>query len=328
MILLTHAPGDFALYYGEEALAGLAALTDVRRNETGAPLAGEAFRAAATGCTIVVGDSEAIADAYLFDTGGFVAYVHCHVDVRRINVEAASRNGILVTRTSAGFGAAVAELILGLMIDLARDITASAVAWRAGNPPKTYLGRQLSGSTLGIIGYGHIGRHLARIAAAIGMRILAYDPYVVIEPGAGVEPVTLESLLGQSDFVVPLAVATSETTNLIDGPAIARMKPTAFLVNASRGDLVDEAALAKALEARGIAGAALDVGRAPRQKPPDHLARRSDVIATPHIGGVTPPALRHQAMETLRQVEILLSGQIPPGGINPESATRLQRLRR
>jgi D-3-phosphoglycerate dehydrogenase len=135
-------------------------------------------------------------------------------------------------------------------------------------------------------------------------------------------------LLGQSDFVVPLAVATSETTNLIDGHAIARMKPTAFLVNASRGDLVDEAALAKALEARTIAGAALDVGRAPRQKPPDHLARRSDVIATPHIGGVTPPALRHQAMETVRQVEILLSGQIPRGGINLESATRLQRLRR
>src|SRR5262249_53180713 len=144
MILLTHAPNDFALYYGEEALAGLEALTEVRRNETGAPLGGEAFRAAATGCAIVVGDGEAMADAGLFDTGGFVAYVHCHVEVRRIDVDAASRNGILVTQTSAGFGAAVAELILGLMIDLARNITASALSWRAGNPPKTCRGRQLS----------------------------------------------------------------------------------------------------------------------------------------------------------------------------------------
>jgi D-3-phosphoglycerate dehydrogenase len=106
------------------------------------------------------------------------------------------------------------------------------------------------------------------------------------------------------------------------------MKPTAFLVNASRGDLVDEAALAKALEARAIAGAALDVGCAPGQMPPDQLARRSDVIATPHIGGVTPAALRHQAMETVRQVEMLLSAQIPPGSINPQYATRLERLGR
>src|SRR4029079_9680447 len=92
--------------------------------------------------------------------------------------------------------------------------------------------------------------------------------------------------------------------------------------------LLDEAALARALDAGAIAGAALDVGRTPGQLPPDSLARRNDVIATPHVGGVTPEALRHQAMETVRQVEILLRGEIPPGAVNPRSATRLQCFRR
>jgi len=134
-------------------------------------------------------------------------------------------------------------------------------------------------------------------------------------------------LLREADFVVPLAPATDETENLIDADAFALMKPTAWLVNASRGNLVDEAAPIQALDARRIAGAALDVGRAPDQKPSLDLARRPDVIASPHVAGLTPEALDHQALETVRQVAIILRGEAPPGAVNAEKAWRLARFR-
>jgi D-3-phosphoglycerate dehydrogenase len=134
--------------------------------------------------------------------------------------------------------------------------------------------------------------------------------------------------LAESDFVVPLAVASEETENLIGAAALARMKPTTWLINASRGNLVDEAALAEALDARGIAGAVLDVGRAPDQMPSPHLARRADVIATPHIAGLTPEAIEHQAVETAHQAAALIRGEIPPGAVNADKATKLARIKR
>jgi D-3-phosphoglycerate dehydrogenase len=122
--------------------------------------------------------------------------------------------------------------------------------------------------------------------------------------------------------VVCLAIANEETENLMDGAAFARMKPDAFFVNMSRGNLVDEAALAKALTEGRIAGAAMDVGRAPDQMPSPELARLPNVIATPHIGGLTPPASESQAFDTVRQVEALVKGEAPPGAANLASWTR------
>jgi D-3-phosphoglycerate dehydrogenase len=325
MILLTHAQEERDIYYGEEALAGLRALGDVRLNLSGKPLTGADFIVAASGCTIVVGDSKATADASLFAAApDLVAYVHGHVDLRRVDAAAASANGILVTHASAGFGPAVAELVIGFMIDLSRGITRSTLLWRAGGDPRPHVSSQLSGQVLGIIGYGHIGRHLAKLAKAIGMRVLVNDPYVQFLGEQGLDQVQFERLLEAADFVVPLAVATPETTNLIDAKALARMKPSAFLINVSRGDLVDEAALEQALDQVVIAGAALDVGQAPFQVPSPRLAARPDVLATPHIGGVTPEANRHQALETVRQVAAILAREIPPGAVNADRATRLR----
>ena len=187
---------------------------------------------------------------------------------------AASRNGILVTRATPGFAASVAELGLGLIIDLARGITDAVAAYRSGRAPEARIGRQLKGATLGIIGYGVIGQHLAGIASAIGMTVLASDPYKTIDE-PGIAQVSFEDLLARSDFVVCLAVATEETENLMNAAAFARMKPTAFFINLSRGNLVDEPALAAALDAKTIAGAAMDVGRAPDQMPSLDLARRA-----------------------------------------------------
>ena len=224
------------------------------------------------------------------------------VDIRNVDVAAASAAGILVTQASRGFVAAVAEWIVGAMIAASRHTIHYSEAYRKGEEPAAIVGRQLAGSTIGIIGYGAIAEHLCGLAHAFGMRVLVTDPYKSVP--APFEPVDLATLLGQSDFVVPLAVANEETDDMIDAAALAQMQPHAWLINASRGNLIDEAALEAALDASRIAGACLDVGRAPDQKPSPHLARRPDVIASPHIGGLTPQALDHQALETVRQAGI------------------------
>ncbi len=207
-----------------------------------------------------------------------------------------------------------------MMVDLARGIADATLAYRAGAPPAARMGRQLRGSTLGIIGYGHIGTRLAQLGQALGMRIMVCDPYVrIVEPE--IRQTDLGTLLVEADFVVVLAVATAETENLIGADELGWMKPRAFLINVSRGNLIDEAALAAALREGRIAGCAMDVGRAPDQMPSPELARLPNVIATPHIGGLVPEAIAHQALETTRQVAAILAGQAPPGAVNPEHAS-------
>ena len=278
---------------------------------------------AASGCGIVVADRMTAFPAEVVERlTGAIAIVRCAVDIRNIDVAAASAEGILVTRASPTFAAAVAELIIGFMVDCARGISRATEAYRGGTPPSATMGRQLRGSTVGIIGYGTIGRYLATAARGLGMHVLVHDPYVEI--GDGAEAADYDDLLVRSDFVVPLAVATEETENMIDAAALARIKQTAFLINASRGDLVDETALKSALVRSDLAGAAMDVGRAPDQMPSPELAELTNVIATPHIGGLVSEAVAHQADETVRQVAAIVRGVAPPGSVNAEAATRLR----
>jgi D-3-phosphoglycerate dehydrogenase / 2-oxoglutarate reductase len=138
--------------------------------------------------------------------------------------------------------------------------------------------------------------------------------------------VDLPTLLRESDFVVCLVIANNETENLMDAEKFALMKPSAFFINMSRGNLVDEAALERALDEKRIAGAAMDVGRAQDQKPSLRLAQRPDVIATPHTAGLTPQAIEHQAFDTVKQVAELVAGRIPPGAQNADKAHRITRL--
>ncbi len=216
-------------------------------------------------------------------------------------------------------------MAIGFMIDCGRHVSEAAEAYHAGRVPQARMGRQLKGSTVGIIGYGVIGEYLADLALAFGMTVLVADPYKKVV-ATGLTQVALPDLLARSDFVVCLAVANEATENLMNAAAFAAMKKTAYFINLSRGNLVDEAALAEALDEKRIAGAALDVGRAPDQMPMPALARRADVIATPHIAGLTPDAAEHQAFDTVRQVEALLTGRMPEGAVNAESAQRLSKL--
>jgi D-3-phosphoglycerate dehydrogenase / 2-oxoglutarate reductase len=323
-VFLTHTPSALANYYGPRALAALRDTADVVTNPTEEVLDAAGLIAHAGGCAVVVSDRATPGFAGFFEQApDLIAFLRCAVDIRNVDVEAASRHGILVTHATPGFVASVAELGMGMMIDLARDLSASVCTYRSGQIPVPRMGRQLQGSSVGLIGYGVIAEHIAKLAKAFGMTILACDPYKKIAD-PDVRQVSLEALLEESDFVVCLAVATDATENLMNADAFARMRHDAFFINLSRGNLVDEAALVAALDAKRIAGAAMDVGRAPDQLPTLELARHPSVIATPHTGGLTPAAIEHQAFDTVEQVRALLAGQAPRGAVNLDAATRLK----
>ncbi len=317
-ILLTHSPATLATYYGERALAGLRAVGNVILNPAEAPLEGEALIDAARECDLIVSYRQSPGPAELFERlPNLVAFLRCAIDIRNVDVAAASKAGVLVTQASAGFVTSVTELVVGFMIDLSRRVTQHATSFHSDIVPQAVMGRELRGSTIGVIGYGAIGRELVRVAHALGMRVLINDPFVKDIPQT-----PIDTLLAESDYVVPLAVANAETENLIGEEEFQKMKHGAFFINVSRGNLVDEAALTRALDSGRIAGCALDVGRAPDQMPPPALAARADVIATPHTAGLTLPAIEHQSMETVAQATEILKGRAPKGAVNGERWTR------
>jgi D-3-phosphoglycerate dehydrogenase len=232
-----------------------------------------------------------------------------------------------VTHATAGFIPSVSEMAIGYMIDCGRYITRSTNEYRAGQEAEPLMGTQLKGATLGILGYGAIGEYLAKLGVAFGMNVMVNDPFKTIQQ-TGVKQAEFTDVLKQADFLVCLVIANEQTENLMNASAFAQMKKTAFFLNLSRGNLVDEKALEAALDNKQIAGAAMDVGRAPDQKPSLFLAKRPDVIATPHTAGLTPEAAEHQAFDTVKQTAELVAGRMPPGAANPDSADRLSRLRK
>jgi D-3-phosphoglycerate dehydrogenase len=321
-VLLTHTPQARRQYYGERSLNGLRALAQVILHEDSDALDAAGLIEAARDVDIIVADRLTEGRAEIFPRlPKLRAFVRCAVDIRNIDVAAASAAGVLVTRAGPGFVPSVAELAIGFLVDLSRGVSRAAADYYSGRMPEVMMGRQLAGSVIGIIGYGSIGRYLADIAKALGMEVLVADPHATVTP-QGIRQMPLDILLERSDYVVCLAVANEATENLIGPAALARMRPHAFFVNLSRGNLVDEAALATALRENRIAGAAMDVGRARDQMPTPDLARLPNVIATPHIGGLTPPAIESQSLETVDQVEAIIAGKAPIGAVNAEHWSR------
>ncbi len=326
-VFLTHTAEQWD-YFGDRAFAALSEVAEVVRNDTGRVLQGAELAEAARGCQAIIAHRATPGRAETFQAApDLLVFLRCAVDISTIDVPAASAAGVLVTRATPGFVPAVAELAVGMMVDLARGVSSAVEAYRAGRMPEYRQGVQLEGKVAGLIGWGRIARRLAVTLRALGMRVLVHDPHAAVEEEEGLSAAPLERLLAESHFVLPLAVATPETENLMNEAAFARMRRGAFLVNLSRGNLVDEAALEAALDRGHLAGAAMDVGRAPDQMPSPRLAARPDVVATPHIGGLTPEAAEHQAMDTVRQVAQLASGHIPEGAVNADAAYRLSQDR-
>jgi (S)-sulfolactate dehydrogenase len=236
------------------------------------------------------------------------------VGLDNIDLDACKERRIDVFPATGANDVAVAEYVIAAAMTLIRGAFHSSADVAAGRWPRNALiGGEVSGRMLGLVGYGAIARETATRARALGMRIAAYDP--LLPPSSphwdGVERVELDTLLAKSDAISIHAPLTDETRRLIDAAALARMKPTAVLINAARGGIVDEAALADALRARKIAGAALDVfeeeplGAASGAR----FSGLPNVILTPHIAGVTEESNIRVSRVTLDKVVSALSKQ-------------------
>jgi len=324
-VFVSHPRHMLDHYFGARACAALGKFADAAYNTEDRELTTAELADAARDADVIIAYRQTPAPRALFEAlPRLAAFVRCAVDIRTIDVHAASEHGVLVTQASAGFVPAVSEWVMGAMLDLARATTAYVSAYHRNEPPVPMMGRELRGSTLGVIGYGQISRYLCELALAFGMRVTVSDPHARAND-ARVHQVGMDTLLADADFVVCLAPATAQTVNLMNTRAFAAMKPGAYFVNAARGELVDDAALLDALETGRIAGCALDVGRAPDQMPSPALAAHPRVIATPHVGGLTPGAIEHQSMETVAQTEALFNGRMPAGAVNEAHALRVAR---
>ncbi len=318
-VFLTHNPEDLEAYYGR-ALPELEDVAEVVRNPLDRDLTTAELIDAAAGCDVIVAHRATPGEAALFEARTeLVAFLRTAVDISTVDVDAASANGVLVGHADKSFVPSTAELALGLMISLARNVGTSTVDYSNGVEPPQRGGRQLAGATAGVIGFGAIGSYLAPMLSAIGMHVLIADPYARVD---GHEQVSMDELLGRSDVVLPLALSTPETAGLIDAEALAKMRPGALLVNVSRGELLDEDAVAAALDSGHLGGLAMDVGQAPDQRPSMTLAGRPGVVATPHLGGLTPQNADAQAMSSVEQVRAMLAGDTPPRVVNREAAHR------
>ncbi len=235
------------------------------------------------------------------------------VGVDNIDVAAALARGVTVVNSPLAASAAVAEHTLGLMLALARSIPTADASMKQGRWEKSaFIGGELSGKTLGLIGIGRIGALVAERAIAFGMSALAYDPYLSAEQirERRAEPATFDAVLARSDYLslhLPLA---PETRRLIGPAQFAQMKPGARLVCTARGGVIDEDALRAALDSGALAGAALDVfGEEP--PPPGSIATHARVIATPHVGAQTAEAQARAGVAVAEEVIAVLQGREP-----------------
>jgi glyoxylate reductase len=234
-----------------------------------------------------------------------------------VDVEAATRRGVVVANTPGVLTEATAELTIALLLALARRVAEGDRLLRRkekwGLAPTFMLGEGLAGKTLGIVGLGRIGKEVARLGEALGMRILftrGEGPY---------EEVPLDRLLGESDVVSLHAPLGPETGHLIGAAELEAMRPSALLVNVARGPIVDERALVEALRAGRIAGAALDVYEHEPDVEPG-LLELENVVLTPHLGSATVGAREAMGMLCADALEeVLLEGRLPPNAVNPEA---------
>jgi len=252
--------------------------------------------------------------------------VRCGIGVDNIDLQAATARKIPVVNVPDYAIETVADHAFALLISLARKTTLADKAMKAKSwgtwtsPSKQYRGIDLEGKTLGLVGLGRIGRALARRAEAFNMNLLAFDPYVKEEQlkGAKVKLTDLETLLKESDFVSVHAALTPETRGLIGEKQLRMMKNTAYVINTSRGPLIDEKALLRALKEGWIAGAGLDVYEKEPPSVDNPLFELDNTVLTPHIAWYTEEAMmRLERIAVERAIE-LLQGKIPKTVVNPE----------
>jgi D-3-phosphoglycerate dehydrogenase / 2-oxoglutarate reductase len=289
--------------------------------------------AVADGAVAVVARTPAHIDARVMDTVPTVAVLSSTGSgVDCIDIEAASARGIPVLNNPGVAPFQVAEYALGAMIVLLKQFRASEAALRAGGlrgfePKQSFGGKDVAGKVLGIIGLGHIGRHVARCASVgYGMRVVAYDPVAPADAftSTGSEQVDLDTLLTSSDVVTLHAPLNDATHHILGAAEFAQMKPGSYVVNASRGPLIDEPALIEALRGH-LGGAALDVFEVEPIADDNPLLELDNVMLTPHVAGLTDESAEALSRAVAENVLTALACERPPRIVNP-SAWPMRRL--
>lgn len=258
-------------------------------------------------------DAEAIAAA-----NRLKVVARAGVGLDNVDVAAATKAGVMVVNAPTSNIVTAAELACGLLISVARNIPPANTALKNGEWKRNkYTGVELAEKTLGVVGLGRIGVLVAQRMSAFGMNIVAYDPYVQPARAAqmGVRMLTLDEVLAQSDFITVHLPKTPETLGLIGDEALHKVKPTVRIVNAARGGIVDEQALASAIKEGRVAGAGLDVfSKEPCTDSP--LFEFDNVVVTPHLGASTDEAQEKAGISVARSVRLALAGELVPDAVN------------
>ncbi len=315
---------SFGRYFPEH-MERLARLGEVQRFEFPATIGGQELAQALRGFPILIVSVTPRFGPEFFAHKDETWLIARHgIGVDNIHLPSATAHGTLVTRVTPWMERdAVAEMTVALLLTLLRRIPEAAAAVREGRwgERAAFVGWELKGKTVGLIGFGNIGSRVGEILVhGFRARVLAYDPYVPPETirAAGAEPVDLKVLLQESDIISLHAALTEENVHLLSHEAFARMKPGVILVNTARGELIDEAALIAALESGRVAGAALDVVEGEPIGPDHPLLRFPNVLIVPHIAAYTHETLRRMGEKVISDVERVLRGEIPEEVVNPE----------
>lgn len=246
------------------------------------------------------------------------------IGVDNVDLDAATARKIAVCNVPDGPTISTAEHTVMLILATVKQLPRMNHVWGSGRQIdffNAYDGLEVCGLCLGLIGLGRIGAYVARVASALGMRVVGYDPYISAEKATelGVECApTLEAVFDVADIVSLHLPLTPATRHLVNAARLAQMKPGAYLINTARGGLVDEAALLDALEQGRLHGAGLDVVDPEPPEPDNPLLNRADVIVTPHIGGVTTASRQRLWQMAIMQALQVLRGERPPHLLNPE----------
>ena len=250
--------------------------------------------------------------------------------VTQVDIEAATEHGVPVVNTPARNAIAVAEMAVGLMLALVRHIPAAHQMTSSGgwvDPIAAHIllrGTELSGKTIGIVGFGAIGREVAKFVRPFATSILVYDPYVDPDKikGAGAKPLELDELMKQSDLITIHCSTIPESIGLISAQRISLMKPTAYLINAASTYIIDNEAIIQALKKKRIAGAAFDVYETWPVQPDSPFLKLDNVVLTPHIAGATAESIVRHSQLIVDDIERFLRGERPKNLLNPKVSIR------
>jgi len=301
------AKGDPGLKTALEEAVG-----EVLYNTTGRPLSSSEVVQLIPGIDGYIAGVDTIDQAVIRAADQLRVIARYGVGVDAIDLEAARQAGIVVCNTPGANSASVAELAIGLMLSLARNLPVAFQATKGGEWPRL-SGLTLEGKTIGLIGFGAIGQQVARRLSGFSCAILAYDPLIKQAPPElpNVQVVSSDEVIRRADFISLHCALTAETKSLVDARFLAQMKPGSFLINTARGELIDEGALFDALHDGKLRGAALDVftHQPPGKEHP--LLGLPQVIATPHMGAHTDSATNAMGWMALRECLAVLRGENP-----------------